>query len=927
MHDDDRLVRLAADIADGTDVPWSEVEARFAGEARELAHELRLLQQVAEIHTRSDAARPLLQPGTAWGSLRIVEWIGGGTFGDVYRAFDPRLDREVALKLLHPAPVAQSSIETLPASTVVEEGRLMARVRHPGVVTVHGAERVGAQVGVWMELVAGRTLAEEVAERGPLPAAEVHRIGLLLAEALAAVHRAGVLHRDVKAQNVMREPGGRTVLMDFGTGLDLGDGSAALAGTPLYLAPEVFAGGPATELSDIYSLGVLLFHLATGAFPVRGDTLGAVRDAHVRGERQPLRAGERAVPKPLARVIDVAIAADPRARYTSADAFASALRAASPAARRQALLVTAGVLVLVTAAGLSIATLRSPGPAAVPLSTGIVEQQIDVALQQKAQIRGPAVGAWIPCHPRGSLGIALCNLTDGTVRPLRMPAARGERSPVARARLSADGQWLAYQWETPGDTSPRVSVNVIAADGLSGRELYATDRRLDIQGWTASHQALVVREVLEPDRQRVLLIPVDGGAPREVVALGGLVTSVDLSPDGRSVLVTRLVDEQHDFSLVDLATGAERWTVEDRTDDYGAMWTPDGRAVVFISDRTGCDGLAFLPLGPDATPGAVTVVKDLGRNRGQPYGFSPDGSYLLQLEYARRTAYRAPVDLGQRTAGAAVPLVARCREQSTGAGWHPAGESAAFLTGGLMFGDANVVIQTASGRIERELPTLGRFAIFGRVRWSPDGRTLAIRNSGPVESDVLSLLDVATGGRREVARGTDQRRTDDKIRELRWSADGRILFYQRDNTIRAFEPASGSDAPVYRYTPVTRAVLAGFDVRRSDGAFVIQEPIEGDGRCRVRVVRGNQVTDRGELDGTCTAVAWSHDGTRILAATLTNSGHLWVFEHEGGEPWRLPLAADVFWDLSVSPDGRELLFSAGNPRPNMVMVRGLSGAR
>lgn len=927
MNDDDRLVRLAADIADGAEVSWPAVEGGLADDARELAQELRLLQQLAGIHTRSEGARPPLLPGTAWGSLRIVERIGSGTFGDVYRAFDPRLDREVALKLLHPPPVCQSSIETLPASTVVEEGRLMARVRHPGVVTVHGAERVGGQVGVWMELVDGRTLAREVAERGPLPAAEVHRIGLLLADALAAVHRAGVLHRDVKAQNVMREPDGRTVLMDFGTGLDLGDGSKALAGTPLYLAPEVIAGGPATERSDIYSLGVLLFHLATGEFPVRGDTLGAVREAHARGDRQPVRAGARAVPRSLARVIDVAIAVDPGERYPSAEAFASALRATSPAAQRQRILVVAGVLVLVTAAGLSIATLRSPGPVAVPLSTGIVEQQIDVALQQKAQIRGPAVGVWIPCHPRGSLGIALCNLADGTIRPLRMPAARGERSPVARARLSADGHWLAYQWETPGDATPLTSVNVIAADGSGGRELYRTDRRLDIQGWTAGDQALFVREVLAPDRHRALLIPADGGAPRELLSLAGLVTSADLSPDGRSVLVTRLVAEQHDFSLVDVATGAERWTVADRTNDSGAMWTPDGRAVVFISDRTGCDGLAFLPLGADARPGAVTVVKDLGRNRGQPYGFSPDGSYLLQLEYARRTAYRAPVDFGRRTAGAAVPLVARCREQSTGAGWHPAGESAAFLTGGLMFGDASVVIQTASGRIERELPTLGRFALFGRVRWSPDGRTLAIRNSGPLESDVLSLLDVATGDRREIARGTDQRRTDDKIRELRWSADGRILFYQRDNTIRAFEPASGNDAPVYRYTPVRRAVLAGFDVRRSDGAFVIQEPIEGDGRCRVRVVRGDQVTDRGELDGTCTAVAWSHDGTRILAATLTNVGHLWVFEHEGGEPWPLPLAADVFWDLSVSPDGRELLFSAGNPRPNMVIVRGLSGVR
>ena len=926
MNDDDPLVRLAADIADGADVRWSAVEGHLDGEARELVHELRLLQRLAEVHTRDEPPRAWLTPGAAWGSLRIVARIGGGIFGEVYRAFDPRLDREVALKLLHPPSVHQSSVETLPALAVVEEGRLMARVRHPGVVTVHGAERIDGQVGVWMELVEGQTLAQEVAERGPLPAAEIPRIGLLLADALAAVHHAGVLHRDVKAQNVMREGGGRIVLMDFGTGLDLGDGAKALAGTPLYLAPEVIAGGAATVRSDIYSLGVLLFHLATGEFPVRGDTLGAVREAHARGDRQTVHAARPTVPRSLAHVIQRAIAVDPAARYESAESFALALRATSPEVRRQRMLLVAGALVLVSAAGLSIATLRSR-PAAPALLTGVVEQQIDVALQQKAQIRGPAVGEWIPCHPRGSSGIALCNLRDGSIRPLRMPVERREGSPAARARFSSDGEWLAYQWQKTGGKTPQFSVNLIAADGSQGRELYRTDKRLDIQGWTAGDEAVVVREVLGPDRQRLLLIPASGVSYQQLLALTGVVTGTDLSPDGQSVLVTRLVAEQHDVALIDVATGVERWVVADRTDDHGAIWAPDGRGVIFISDRTGCDGLAFMPIDADGSPGVVTIVKDLGRNRGQPFGFSPDGSYLLQLDYARRTAYRAPIDLERRTAGAAVPLVARCKEQSTGASWHPSGESVAFLTGGLLFGDAHVVIQTKTGRIERELASGGRFALFGRARWSPDGRTLAIRNSGPMESDVLSLIDVATGERREIARGTDQSRIDDKIREVRWSADGRTLFYQRDNTIRALDVSSGEDQLMYRYAPAGPTVLAGFDVRHSDGAFVIQEPIDGDERCRVRAVQGTEVVDRGELNGTCTAVSWSHDGSRILAATFTSVGHLWVLEHEGGKPWQLPLPADMFWDLSVSPDGRELLFSAGNPRPNMVMMRGLSGTR
>src|SRR5207247_9654483 len=111
--------------------------------------------------------------------------------------------------------------------------------------------------------------------------------------ALCAVHRAGLLHREIKAQNVMREDGGRVVLMDFGTGRTLTDDPAAasadLAGTPLYLAPELFAGGHATVQSDIYSVGVLLFHLVTAAFPVAGATVRDIRDAHGQDRRRFLR--------------------------------------------------------------------------------------------------------------------------------------------------------------------------------------------------------------------------------------------------------------------------------------------------------------------------------------------------------------------------------------------------------------------------------------------------------------------------------------------------------------------------------------------------------------------------------------------------------------------------------------------------------------
>jgi serine/threonine protein kinase len=119
------------------------------------------------------------------GGLVLVERIGQGSYGDVYRAWDQRLDREVALKLL------RGDGADLVGSTVIEEGRLLARVRHPNVLTVHGADRIDGRVGVWMEFVRGRTLERRLRENGVLSAQDVVRIGSVLCRALAAVHDAG----------------------------------------------------------------------------------------------------------------------------------------------------------------------------------------------------------------------------------------------------------------------------------------------------------------------------------------------------------------------------------------------------------------------------------------------------------------------------------------------------------------------------------------------------------------------------------------------------------------------------------------------------------------------------------------------------------------------------------------------------------------
>src|SRR5262249_28406981 len=156
-----------------------------------------------------------------------------------------------------------------------------------------------------------------LASHGPFSAGEASLIGHELCSALAAVHHAGLVHRDVKAQNVMREEGGRLVLMDFGAGHKRSDPSIGrrLMGTPLYLAPEVLTGGEASVSSDLYSLGVLLYHLVTNDFPVKGATLTELARAHRQGRMTPLHELRPLLPRNFVRIVERAIDPDPSKRY------------------------------------------------------------------------------------------------------------------------------------------------------------------------------------------------------------------------------------------------------------------------------------------------------------------------------------------------------------------------------------------------------------------------------------------------------------------------------------------------------------------------------------------------------------------------------------------------------------------------------------
>jgi serine/threonine-protein kinase len=374
------LADLAVAVADGTPVDWDAVESGAMSPAeRNMVAQLRALASVRSVARSSthdvadssitespDAVAVRHAPGTddtttgpasTWRHLTLLELLGRGGFGVVHRAWDSRLDKEVALKLI---PAGRTALLD---AAIGNEARRLARVRHPNVVTIHGADSENGQFGLWMEFVKGRTLRQIIEERGPFGAHEALTLGLEVARALAAVHGAGLVHRDLKAHNVMREDGGRVVLMDFGAGEDLASTAPRrVTGTPVYMAPELFADQRATPQSDIYSLGVLLFYLVTGKYPVSGRTWAEVSAAHNSSERLLLRDLRPDLPAAFVECVEAMTAPDPSKRIQTAGAAEAALQrvlVGEKPRRRWGVVVAAAVVVAALAIGANFSTLRA----------------------------------------------------------------------------------------------------------------------------------------------------------------------------------------------------------------------------------------------------------------------------------------------------------------------------------------------------------------------------------------------------------------------------------------------------------------------------------------------------------------------------------------------------------------------------------------
>lgn len=266
--------------------------------------------------------------GTTLGRYRLLDRLGAGGMGEVWRAHDANLDRDVAIKLLAPGAVADATT----TERFRREALALSRLSHPGVATIFDFDAQDGTAFLVMELVSGGSLEARLTD-GPLPIVEIAQLGAAIADAIAEAHQRGILHRDLKPANIVLTPAGQPKILDFGIARLLGNAESAkltqtgmLIGSLPYMAPEQLTGDTDDARTDIYALGVMLFEMTTGRRPFVKERPEALMFEIFGNAAPAVRSLRAETPPALDRLIDDCLAKDPARRPASASDVAATLR-------------------------------------------------------------------------------------------------------------------------------------------------------------------------------------------------------------------------------------------------------------------------------------------------------------------------------------------------------------------------------------------------------------------------------------------------------------------------------------------------------------------------------------------------------------------------------------------------------------------------
>ncbi|MGV8039718.1 MAG: protein kinase [Thermoanaerobaculaceae bacterium] len=711
---------------------------------------------------------------------RVVEQIGAGGMGVVFRAHDTHLGREVALKVL--PPDVASDPERV--ARFEREAKALAVLDHPNIVTIFSVEEAQGRRFLTMQLVHGRTLGALIPSGG-MGVEKVVRLGAEIADALSAAHERGLVHRDLKPGNVMVTDDGHAKVLDFGLAkLRPGPSQARdltgqateeaitgglILGTTAYMSPEQAEGRTIDHRSDIFSLGVVLYEMLTGSKPFRGDTPVAVISSILKDTPPRVIEVKPSVPAGLDRIVARALAKDPARRYQSAldlridleeqlvpSGVSSGPTAALGRAPRRwwkgALLAAAAVLAAGGGWLLWKGRVLRPGPAPASFS------QVTALPGVESYPGLSPDGQWVTYSGLGPSGLDVFLQSTSGQTPINLTA--DSSADDDQPAFSPDGQRIAFRSSREGGG--------IFVMGRTGEAVRRVTRGGFNPAWSPDGAMLVYaneRVGLMPLNwegvSELWVVPVEGGEARRLGSGDGV--QPHWSPHGqRIVYQTRLGTEaQMDIMTIAASGGEPTPVLSDKATDWSPTWSPDGRFIYFVSDRGGSMNLWRVP-----------VDEASGRARGEPEPVTTPAPFVAHPSLSadgKRLAFSSVLmrqNLQMASFDPETLKVAEPRWLTTGSRqWSspdpsPDGTQVVFYSRDLPEGDIYVIRADGTGLRQ----VTGDVAVDRVPRWAPDGKRIAYFSNRDGQ------LGVWTVG----ADGSDNRRVG-RGGIVCWSPDGARL--------------------------------------------------------------------------------------------------------------------------------------------------------
>jgi Tol biopolymer transport system component len=874
--------------------------------------------------------------GDRLGRFEILGALGSGGMGDVYRARDPQLGRDVAIKVLPPQwsgdPARQRRLE--------HEARAAASLTHPNIVTVYDVGLHDGRAFVVAELLQGQTLREYLRGRA-LPAAKAVEYAVHIATGLAAGHERGITHRDIKPENVFVCRDGLVKILDFGLAVQdepaASSGTsatvtldtvqaAAFGGTATYMSPEQARGLRADHRSDIFSLASVLCEMLTGAPPFRRETAADTVSAILNEEPRGLSSVAGVTPA-LERTIRHCLEKRPEDRFQNARDLIFALQSLSqlepalvagasprtPARRAGLTLFAIGAALAAAAAGY-VAGTRAPEASVSAPVNGIRRLTELPGLEEFPAISpdGRAVAFTADVNGRRQVFVRL--LAGGPPLAITKDAVDHEQP-----RWSPDGNSIVY-FSRSGDDG---AIWAIPALGGSPRRLMAS-----LGGADVSRDGRLACFRLADGRIQLVTAALDGSDVQVVLpASAGYHRHPRWSPDSRWIAFQR-GDGVRDDAFVVAATGGEaRPLTNDRRILSGLAWLPTSDGIVFASSRA--SNVPYLPASRLWTVrldgSAPSPVTDADASYEQPdvhsTGLVSAARVRMQFDLWRFPVDGTPVDNVTRA-----ERITRQTGQVLTPTASPRDDEIAFLAD--HGGHANLwVLSKKSGELRQVTFESDPAVAVGVPVWSPDGRSIAFVSSKGRSGYEFGLWAVNPDG------GNLRNMAKQGLGPA-WTPDGQWLYYS-DASAGALKkvPASGGEAVVVRNEP-TRNVIG---VHEGTLYYLVERPLV-DGRPEVEIRAASPEDAPSRLIARIPAsrvAPWqivnptlSPDG-RSMAVPLSDgfTTNIWTLSTKTQE-WRQVTdfggrATFIVRRVSWSPDGRSILAAVGDGDADVVLLDGV----